>query len=159
MFCLPMGKFYKMPASQFYVSHSAQILDMCNSQFLAWCFASSQTSYFSSHMRGSVLHWCALSELWRYWIFTGLVRRGIYRGGFKIAESTLSLITAVRVVWIWLPFMWRVWRTLCMAFKYLARQRYTLFSDSQKMSAVDFLNLYMFFYILFISGQKTALVE
>lgn len=147
-----------MPASRFYASHSAQIPDMCNSQFLAWCFAS-QASYFSSHMCGSVLHGCALSELWRYLIFTGLVRRSIYRGGFKIAESTLSLITAVRVVWISLPFMWRVWRTLCMAFKHLTRQRYTFFSDSQKMSTVDFVNLYMFFYILFISGQKTALVE
>lgn len=78
---------------------------------------------------------------------------------FKLYGSTLSLSTTVRVAWIRTSFTWRVWRMLCVAFKYLTRQSCTFLSDAQKMSAANFVNLSVFLSVMFISGQRTALVE
>lgn len=116
---------------------------------MAFClFSNSQFLFFS---RAWVC--CMLAcIIWIVeWFFTDLVKRDVFKGDFKIPESTSSVTTAVRAAWIWISFMWGIWRTLCTAFKYLARQRSIFSFDSQKMWICTY------FCILLFSGRRSAL--
>lgn len=133
-----------MPAPQFDVNLPAQLSAMCYSvSCMVFCFFSNQKFLLFSRV------WVCLNPGLHYLICrdTELLLAQLseaFTRDFKPSGSTWSIITTVRVAWIRVSFTGRVWRMLCVAFKYLTRQSCTFLSNSQKMSAAYFVNLSVF---------------